>query len=450
MQSYLDLMRHILDHGVDKADRTGTGTRSVFGYQMRFDLQAGFPLVTTKKVHLKSVIHELLWFLKGSSNVTYLNDHGVTIWDEWRVPYRLDREAGLIDPRPQVVPAPYAGTSRTDHLQLDDEGVRLAELWTRLMQACHDPADPGYPDLGARGVTVHPVWHDPARFIADVRTLPHWFYKQKDWSNFVLDLSYYGAAQYGPDTAVWLRNDEVELYARQNHPTALQVTAPDGTTTVHVGRDTVAGVLSGLPGDFQGYEFRVLPIDAQLLRLNLIPHGELGPVYGVQWREWPDPREGTTIDQIARVIDQIKRNPDSRRLIVSAWNPSEVDGMALPPCHTMFQFYVSGGRLSCQLYMRSTDVFLGAPFNIASYSLLTMMVAQVCGLQPGEFILTMGDAHLYANHFEQVKLQLSRPPHPLPTMWIDPSVQDIGDFTFDSFKLLDYKAHPAIKAPIAV
>ena len=264
MRQYLDLLEHILQRGVHKADRTGTGTRSVFGYQMRFDLAAGFPLVTTKKVHLRSIVHELLWFLRGDTNVAYLRDNGVSIWDEWA--------------------------------------------------------------------------------------------------------------------------------------------------------------------------------DAQ---------GDLGPVYGKQWRSWQT-ANGGAIDQMRDVVEQIKRNPDSRRLIVSAWNVGEVPQMALPPCHLLFQFYVAEGRLSCQLYQRSADVFLGVPFNIASYALLTMMVAQATGLQPGDFVHTLGDAHLYDNHLEQARLQLSREPRPLPTMRLNPSVTDLFAFRFEDFTLEAYEPHPAIRAPVAV
>ena len=264
MKQYLDLMRHVRDHGVDRQDRTGTGTRSVFGYQMRFALAEGFPLVTTKKIHLRSVIHELLWFLRGDTNVGYLRDHGVTIWDEWA----------------------------------------------------------------------------------------------------------------------------------------------DG-------------------------------------------NGDLGPVYGHQWRSWPDPRGGT-IDQVSQVVEQIGASPDSRRLMVTAWNPADVDRMALPPCHCLFQFYVADGRLSCQLYQRSADIFLGVPFNIASYALLTLMVAQVTGLAPGEFIHTFGDAHLYANHLRQVDEQLAREPRPLPTMHLNPGVRSLFDFEYGDFELRDYHCHPHIKAPVAV
>jgi thymidylate synthase len=264
MKQYHDLLQHILDHGTQKGDRTGTGTISIFGHQMRFDLSEGFPVVTTKKLHLRSIIHELLWFLKGDTNIKYLHDNNVTIWDEWA--------------------------------------------------------------------------------------------------------------------------DE---------------------------------------------------------------NGDLGPVYGYQWRSWPTP-DGKHIDQISNLIEQIKRNPDSRRLLVSAWNVAYVDQMALPPCHNMFQFYVANGKLSCQLYQRSADTFLGVPFNIASYALLTMMVAQVCDLEPGEFIHTFGDAHLYNNHIEQAKLQLSRDLRPLPQMKMNPNVKDLFAFTYEDFELINYDPHPHIKAAVAV
>jgi thymidylate synthase len=264
MQQYLDLLQHILDTGVRKQDRTGTGTVSVFGYQMRFDLQKGFPLVTTKKLHLRSIIHELLWFLKGETNIAYLKENGVSIWDEWA--------------------------------------------------------------------------------------------------------------------------DE---------------------------------------------------------------NGDLGPVYGKQWRSW-EGANGQTIDQISQVLHQVKNNPDSRRMIVNAWNVADLPEMALMPCHALFQFYVANGRLSCQLYQRSADVFLGVPFNIASYALLTMMMAQVCGLEPGEFIHTFGDVHIYSNHLEQVQLQLTREPFPLPAMKLNPDVTDLFNFKFEDFTLENYQCHPAIKAPVAV
>ena len=264
MQPYLDLMRHVLEHGHEKSDRTGTGTRSVFGWQMRFDLARGFPLLTTKKLHTKSIIHELLWFLQGDTNIRYLKDHGVSIWDDW----------------------------------------------------------------------------------ADA-------------------------------------------------------------------------------------------------------NGDLGPVYGKQWRHW-ESADGGEIDQIALLVDGLKRNPDSRRHLVTAWNPGDVPKMKLPPCHALFQFYVGDGKLSCQLYQRSADIFLGVPFNIASYALLTLMVAQVCGYRPGEFIHTLGDAHIYSNHLDQARLQLSREPGPLPTMQLNPSVKDLLAFRFEDFTLSGYQPQAHISAPVAV
>jgi len=264
MRAYLDLLRHVLEHGTEKADRTGTGTRSVFGWQMRYDLGAGFPLVTTKKLHIKSIVHELIWFLRGDTNIAYLKENGVTIWDEW----------------------------------------------------------------------------------ADA-------------------------------------------------------------------------------------------------------NGDLGPVYGKQWRSWSGP-DGQAIDQIRRVIEEIRRNPDSRRLIVSAWNVADLPRMALQPCHALFQFYVADGRLSCQLYQRSADIFLGVPFNIASYALLTHMIAQVTGLRPGDFVHTLGDAHLYSNHLEQAREQLSREPRPCPRLELNPDVRDVFEFRFEDVAIRGYQPHPAIRAPVAV
>jgi len=305
MQQYLDLMQHIRDNGAVKTDRTGTGTRSVFGYQMRFDLAAGFPLLTTKRIPLRVVTEELLWFLRGETNIRSLVQNNVHIWDEW----------------------PYQAYLKEFKLPIP-------------------PSD-------------SPEWEEGLK-------------------NFVERI----------------RSDSI--YASR--------------------------------------------------------FGELGPVYGSQWRSWPTP-DGGSIDQIQQAVDAIKNNPDSRRIIVSAWNVADIEKMAvagLPPCHTMFQFYVADGRLSCQLYQRSADVFLGVPFNIVSYALLTMMMAHVTGLQPGEFVHTLGDAHLYSNHMDQVYLQLLRTPRPLPTMTLNPEVQSIFDFTIKDFELAGYDPYPGIKAPIAV
>lgn len=305
MKQYLDLLRHIMEHGATKTDRTGTGTKSVFGYQMRFDLSQGFPLMTTKKMFTRGITEELLWFLRGESNIKYLVDRDVHIWDEWPFKAYLQKTG-------QAVPATGS----------DEWNAKMADFLAKM------------------------------------------------------------------------KSDEA--FAKE--------------------------------------------------------YGELGPVYGYQWRSWPAP-DGRHIDQIAEVVEQIKKSPDSRRMIVSAWNVADIGEMAksgLPPCHCLFQFYVADGKLSCQLYQRSCDTFLGVPFNIASYALLTMMVAQVCDLEPGEFVWTGGDTHIYSNHFDQVALQLSREPRTLPKMVINPEVKDIFAFTIDDFKLEGYDPHDAIKAPIAV
>lgn len=302
---YLKLLRHIKEHGATKTDRTGTGTKSVFGYQMRFDLQKGFPLLTTKKVFLNGIIHELLWFIKGDTNLQYLAERNVHIWDEW----------------------PYKDYLKRNNLPIPKSD---SDEWKTGLKAFVE------------------------KITAD--------------SDFAKE------------------------------------------------------------------------------------YGNLGPIYGYQWRHWRTP-DGREIDQLKDVVETIKKSPDSRRIIVSAWNPSDIEEMAkagLPPCHCLFQFYVADGKLSCQLYQRSCDTFLGVPFNIASYALLTMMIAQVCGLKPGEFIWTGGDTHLYSNHFEQVEEQLSREARSAPTMKINPEVKDLFDFKFEDFTLEGYDPHPAIKAPIAV
>ncbi len=303
MQIYLDLLKHIMQNGADKTDRTGIGTKSIFGYQMRMDLNDGFPLLTTKKVFLRGIIHELLWFLKGETNIKYLVDNNVHIWDEW--PFDLYLKENVLSGK-----------------------------------------FPRYSDK----------WHEKKKeFIKNIK--------------------------------------EDDEFAKK--------------------------------------------------------WGELGPVYGKQWRKWEAP-DGTIVDQIANAVDLLKNNPDSRRIIVNAWNPGELSKMALTPCHAIFQFYVADGKLSCQMYQRSADTFLGVPFNIASYALLTMMMAQVTGLGYGDFVITFGDVHIYTNHFDQVNLQLTRTPRSLPEMKINPEVKCIDDFKFEDFELVNYDPYPGIKAPIAV
>ncbi len=443
MRQYLDYLRHIMENGVDKTDRTGTGTRSVFGYQMRFDLSEGFPLVTTKRVHLKSIIHELLWFLQGSGNTAYLKEHGVTIWDEWEdehgelgpvygwnwrkwgKPYPRRRQ-----PTPALSPdynASYlgvgSGRGKANH--------PLAKTWEGMMARCYDPNSPSYADYGGRGVYVVDDWLAFEVFARDAVTLPGYRVTSPKEPRLVLDKDLRGDGfTYGPASCMWMTDvDNARLKAER----------------VFVLRD-------------QEGELHEFSNVAQFCEQQGIIDGNLSDLW--TGRKNAKVRHGFTlvevrekhpgIDQIAQVIEQLKANPDSRRLIVSAWNVGELEKMALPPCHAFFQFYVADGRLSCQLYQRSCDSLLGVPFNIASYALLTMMVAQVTGLEAGEFIWTGGDCHIYHNHFEQVERQLKREPRPLPQMHLNPDVKNIDDFRYADFTLSGYDPHPGIKAPIAV
>jgi thymidylate synthase len=473
MKQYLDLMRHVLEHGTPKDDRTGTGTLSVFGYQMRFDLQAGFPLLTTKKLHTRSIIYELLWFLRGDTNVRYLQDHGVRIWNEWTLPnfnvgppsdHRLLMWVPIrqrdYEPAPSVLSSAGIDASRGS---IED---KLRNLWMRMMQRCYDKEHHRYKMYGALGVSVNKRWHDIKNFLDDVVRLPNWSHKLKSWNEYELDKDYYASNQYGPDTCVWLHTAENNYYTKAAKP--FKVTIPGCEpkkflTLSHAERDldisraTLCRILSGeqdtatLKGNnkkAKDWKFEHLNKEGFVLRMAF-SDGELGPVYGAQWRSWRA-ADGRVIDQISQVIEQIKTNPDSRRLIVSAWNVGELDKMALVPCHMTFQFYVADGKLSCQMYQRSADIFLGVPFNIASYALLTMMIAQVCDLEPGDFIHTLGDAHLYANHLEQARLQLTREPRPLPRMHINPAIKSILAFDYSDFDLAGYDPHPHIKAEVAV
>lgn len=473
-QQYLALCRHIIDNGVEKPDRTGTGTLSIFGYQMRFDLSQGFPLLTTKKLHWKSIVYELLWFLRGDTNIKWLNKNGVTIWDEWRRPYSFKRPLVWVTPK-KMPYASYSGEFSTNGLNLSRGSVdrMLADIWIKMMRRCYDPTHHRYSMYGGVGVSVNPRWHNLENFIHDAKLLPHWEYKLREWSKFELDKDYYGANQYGPETSVWLRTDENNLYTKSAKPIAAK--KPDGSVSVYIclneasrrldipsstlSRFCGAGVLTNLKGTnkkWEGWEFYEIDKSEKLPRLALIENGDLGPIYGAQWRNWQrHSNDGefvisVGVDQIYEVINEIKRNPDSRRLLVNAWNVGELDQMALPPCHFAFQFYVANGKLSCQLYQRSGDVFLGVPFNIASYSLLTHMIAHVTGLEVGEFIHTLGDAHIYSNHIEQVKTQLEREPRKLPTLKIKRKVTDIDDFRFEDFELIGYEPHPHIPGKVAV
>lgn len=469
MKQYHDLVKRILDTGSYKTDRTGTGTLSVFGAQLRFNLQEGFPLLTTKKLHWKSIVAELLWFLRGDSNVIWLNDQGVTIWDEWRKPYTLDRDLTFIQPR-LANPEPFTGSFSIKGLNASVGSVeqKLADSWVRMMKRCYDPNHHRYNMYGAKGVTVHKDWHDVNVFVKEVQTIPHWYYKLHDWKSFELDKDYYGSNQYGKDTCVWLHTSENNYYTSAAQPVEVvdelgnsQIYLTGGVAARAIGMshssfnrflvDGFPTVLKGNNKKFIGWEIHSYELDNTLIRLELIPDGEMGPIYGSQWRHWPVNDGGESfIDQLSAVVEEIKINPTSRRLVVSSWNVNALSEMALPPCHLLFQFYVNDGKLSCHMFQRSCDVFLGLPYNIASYALLTHMVAQITGLEVGELLISITDAHLYSNHIEQAKLLLTREPKPLPTLGLSPGVKDIDNFTLGDIVLLNYDPHPSIKAPIAV
>lgn len=463
-QQYLDLLQDIISNGIVKEDRTGTGTKALFGRQMRFDLRQGFPLLTTKKLHTKSIIHELLWFLRGDTNVKYLQDNGVTIWDEWRKPYSLARPISFIEPKTAFLPADYKGDYSARIGTANEIDQKLVSIWTQMMKRCYDSSHHRYNQYGAIGITVHPKWYDAAVFIEDVKSIPNWYYKLNNWNKFELDKDYYGAKQYGPNTSIWLRTDENNIYTKSAKPISItdkngvsrffitlneasrQTDIPGSTLSRFL--NTPPKILKGKNKAYLGWEFKEADLEGKLPRLELVKDGELGPVYGHQWRRFGFGDE--SVDQIAQVIHSLKTNPDSRRHIVTAWNPVDIPKSALPPCHMMFQFFVAEKRLSCQLYQRSCDTFLGVPFNIASYALLTHMVAQVCDLDVGDFVWTGGDVHLYLNHIDQAKEQISREPRPFPRLKLNPEIKIIDDFRYEDITIEGYDPHPRIIAPISV
>lgn len=463
---YEGALRHVYENGIESSDRTGVGTKRVFGLQYRYDLSKAFPLITSKKVHFKSVVGELIWLLSGSTNVNDLHELGVTIWDEWRRPYSLNRSVTFVDRVGPFKRESYAGSFDWMKQHKTDPNTperTLMEAWKRMMDRCYNPGADNYAYYGGKGVSVCKRWHDPKSFIEDAQKLPHYWYKARNPEGFDLDKDYYGSNQYNPESCVWIPGDENRMYMSTVKPVRVTNTAGESQDFITIGQ--AAEFLKIAPSSlhrfvkqdrpyafkgsnktFVGWEFNNVEIEGKLARLELIPDGDLGPVYGQQWRN----QNG--IDQIKWVVDEIRRNPDSRRLIVSAWNPADLPNMALAPCHTMFQFYVQNGKLSCQLYQRSADMFLGVPFNIASYALLTHMIAAVCGLEVGDFVHTIGDAHIYSNHYDQVAEQLSRAPRDLPQIKLTDTNLNAYPWEFkpEDVELVGYKPHPAIKADVAV
>lgn len=464
-KNYEDALRYVRENGTPSEDRTGVGTVSVFGLHYRYNLQEAFPLLTSKRVHWKSVVGELLWLLSGSTNVRALEDQGIKIWSDWRKPYTLKRDVVFVDKLRPFKYEPYEGSMdwmkqyKTDPNTPERE---LMEVWRRMMNRSYNKDADNYQFYGGKGISVCKRWHDPKNFIEDAQKLPHYWYKLKSPKDFDLDKDYYGSNQYNPESCVWIPGAENSMYTSTVNP--IRIGNAEGETRDFITINQAAEYIGMAPStmhrlvkqdrpytfkgtnkNFLGWEFNNVQIEGKLARLALIPDGELGPIYGHQWRN------ANGIDQIRNVVDQIRSNPNSRRLIVSAWNPADVDDMALPPCHTLFQFYVRDGKLSCQLYQRSADMFLGVPFNIASYALLTHMIAHVCGLEVGDFIHTIGDAHIYSSHFDAVDEQLSRKElPPMPRLELTGDYQYPWEFREEDIELIDYKPLPGIKAPVAV
>lgn len=499
-RQYEDLLEDILKNGKSKGDRTGTGTISKFGAQIRYDLSKGFPLITTKKVFMRGISEELFWFLNGDTNVKTLQDKNVHIWDEWRKPYNFNREIVLINKKHKNTDnweKPEWTKEEFYELFNDENGEIYNSLnkvdqalfteWMHMMVRCYysDETQKGYyePDN-----SVVKEWFNYENFLNDAKKLPHyWYWKESMFGKLNqpmhLNIGYYDANYYGPDSCVWLDPMEEACYGitvtvykeengeykcagqeKVNGEYVIKITDPIGNAKIYIDEEIAARKLKvkllelkddslitieNSKNDYTGYTVeKVYPPENKLFRLKLIEDGELGNVYGAQWRNW-ETKNGEFIDQISELIENLKKNPDSRRHIISAWNVGEIDNMALPPCHTLFQFYVVDGKLSCQLYQRSGDYFLGVCYNLASYSLLTHMIAQQVGLEVGDFIWTGGDVHIYNNHIEQVKEQLSREPYPFPTIKLN-KAKDIFSYTWDDIEIVDYKSHPAINAPIAV
>jgi thymidylate synthase len=468
MQQYKDLIQDVLDNGIDSDDRTGTGTKSVFGRQVRFDLSKGFPLVTLKKTYWKGVVIELLWLLRGETNIAFLKKHGVTIWDEWAdengdlgpvygSQWRGFRGVVLNDIKIFEKPTTQGvgnihGVGRVENLfkhTKDPLRTHLYQTWYAILKRCYNPKHAAYENYGGRGIFVDDRWLIFENFLEDVKKLDNWILKREYPSEYSLDKDFYGSNKYGPDTCRWSSKIEQSTNTRSN-TNIFVATDPSGYSTIEYGlrpfcdkynicKPSVSQVLKGVYKSTDGWSFTKAQIpDNKVCRL-------------------------VQTDQIKKIIAEIKHSANSRRIIVNAWHVTDLPRMALEPCHCFFQFYVRNGKLSCQLYQRSADLFLGVPFNIASYALLTHLIAEECGLGVGEFIHTFGDLHLYNNHLDQAREVLKREPLPLPTLitrvpagslmdFIDKECKDMAweEIQSHSIELIGYDSHPAIRADVSV
>lgn len=450
MRNYLDLLKEIIVDGEHHDDRTGVGTRSLFGKQLRFDLRRGFPLVTTKKIHTKSVFIELLWMIQGRTDVEWLQKRGVTIWDswtdeagsiglgygkQWRHIERIDLvEPTKFDPPMFALdPKKVAGVGVNKGARVGNE--HLYSVWNEMLHRCYDKSKSSYERYGAKGYHVHKRWHDFINFIEDVKKLPGWALKATWPDEYSLDKDVSGTNRYGPDTCVWLSKREQPLNTVRSR--LLRVTPPKGDSylTMDVSRlcqdigldpSAVYACARGTKHGHKGYKFEWVDVGDRLPRVRIV-------------------------DQLREVVAAVKQTPESRRIVLSSWNPLDVPAMQLPPCHSWAQFkvHVETNELSCHMYQRSADVFLGVPFNIASYALLTHLVANSTGLTPRDLIISYGDVHIYSNHMEQVRLQIAREPKTLPTLHLPPG-KDLFNVEYDDIKVTGYESYPAIRAKVAV
>lgn len=456
---YLNQLKEILKNGTLSKNRTGIDTLSIFGTQNKYDLSKSFPLLTTKKTVLRNIVSELIWFIQGDTDLNYLKEKNNPIWNQWRRPYNTNRELVRIKTRleDEYIKCIYTKEqllkeiNRNDRLFASEIDLKLYKIWANLMTKSY---------LGLSGDTLSEDWQNPDTFIKEVKKIPHWYYKESDWTNIELSNKYYNSKVYSKDTSVWLSKEENTKYLIDKPH--IKVSYYEGNVEIFYNYEDFykkynSNIKELLKRDYNSLnptekrifeKFELAKIDEfktngnEILRYKLIANDDMGPIYGYNWRQFD------YVDQLSNIINEIKKNPMSRRLIISAWNPKEIDNMALPPCHTMFQFNVTDGRLDCQLYQRSADFPIGVPFNIASYALLVYLIAKECNLEPGEFIHTTGDTHIYINQIEAIKEQLKRLPYPAPQLSIN-NWNGIYNFKPEDVELKNYISHGFLKMPVA-